>query len=341
LADPAPRSLRTAKRIALRTPVLGRVLRDLDAVRRHRDRLLEDNQRLTEEVRRLRQAPVTEDGQRERLKVEMLQRPSLLARTAALYRTRVHARELLGHADPVWQYNSKLAGSAFARELGLRVAERLTEPVPLEQLRPVLDRRCVVKPTGGASARGIAPLVPVGRDRWMDLFDIDLGPQSWGEIQEKLARFVAGGKVEANFYCEEMVEGPSSLELPYDWKMLCVGGEVIVAQCRDARNQRAGRHSRFRYWSRDWDDLGQVHHAERVDPDLPPPRHPEELIRSAEQVATHLDVPFVRVDLFEDAAGVLFSEITPQPGSALWFGEQLDVAFGTVWDRAEARSWRR
>lgn len=341
MSDPLRRVPGLRKRIALRVPGLGPVLRNLDATREQRDRLLRDKQKLREELRDLRSAPVVDDVALERLRVELLQAPSLLARVATLKRVRGHARELLGHADSVWRFNSKLAGTSLARELGLRVPEKLSEAVPLEDLLLPEGRRCVVKPTGGASARGVVPLVPAEGGRWIDLFARQAGSRRWEEIREELAEVVASGRIESRFFLEEMVEGPSEHELPYDWKMICIGGQVQVIQCRDARNQRASRFARFRYWSADWQDLGRIHHPERIDPDLPRPQHPDELISAAEAVAGHIGVNFLRVDLFEDTAGVLFSELTPQPGGVMWFGDDLDRHFGAVWDRAEARSWAR
>lgn len=329
------------KRIALKAPGLGRVLRSLDATRRERDRLRRDNTRLREALADLRSSSALDDQAAERRKLEMLQAPSFLARVSTLKRVRGHSRELFGHADAVWRYNSKPAGAALAQELGLRVPEKLCEPVPLDVLELTERRRCVIKPTGGASARGVAPLVPVGERAWIDLFRLELGPRSWEQIREGIAEVVATGRVEPNFFLEEMVEGPSEWELPYDWKVVCVGGKVVLTYCRDARNRRPGRYSRYRYWSAEWEDLGRVRHPDRIDPSLPPPACPDEMTRVAETIANRLGIDFVRVDLFEDAAGVLFSEITPQPGGVLWYGDELDRRFGDLWDRAEARSWDR
>ena len=335
------RKSRLRKRIAMRVPGLGRVLRSLDATRRHRDRLLRENQRLRAELAAALSAPRVDEENREQEKLEWLQAPSFLARVSTLKRVRGHARELHGHADAVWQYNSKPAGAQLAQRLGLRVPEKLSEPVPLDALVLQDWRRCVIKPTGGASARGVVPIVPAGDGEWIDLFALELGPQSWDQIRSGLAELVEAGRIEPNFFLEEMVDGPSEHELPYDWKLVCVGGEVVLAYCRDARNRRPGRYSMYRYWSGDWEDLGRVHHPDRIDPSLPPPLHPQEMTRAAQTVARHLDVDFVRVDLFEDTDGVLFSEVTPQPGGVLWYGDELDRRFGTLWDRAEARSWAR
>lgn len=327
------------KRIALTTPGLGRVLRSLDATRRERDRLRRDNVRLRAALAQQRSAFAPDEEAVERTKLELLQAPSFLSRVSALKRVRDHSRELFGHADPVWRYNSKPAGAALAQELGLRVPEKLCEPVPLDALELTERRRCVVKPTSGASARGVVPLVPDGEHAWIDLFDLELGPRSWEQIREGIAEVVTTGRIEPSFFLEEMVAGPSDLELPYDWKSVCIGGRVVLTYCRDARNRRPGRYSRYRYWSADWGDLGRVHHPDRIDPTLPPPRHPDEMTRVAETIANHVDTEFLRVDLFEDAAGVLFSELTPQPGGVLWYGDELDRRFGDLWDRVEARSW--
>ena len=330
------------RRLVRHVPVLGEVVARLDATRRERDRLRTERDQLKHERDHLeRQLRASADlaSDIESVKIALLKRPSFAGRTETLRRVRDRARERHGHVDPVWEHNGKLAGARLARELGLRAPERLRDPVPLEELQPPRGRRCVVKPTGGASAHGVIPMVAVDQDRWLDLFDLEAGPKRWERILDELRGFVDHGRIEPYFLIEELIEGPSPTALPYDWKLFTVGGQVVASYCRDARNRRAAKHSRYRYWSADWADLGRVHKPERIDPGLPGPHHPTDLVEAAETVARHLAVPFVRVDLFDPPTGVVFSEITPQPGGLLWFGDELDRRFGEVWDRAEADAW--
>jgi hypothetical protein len=89
----------------------------------------------------------------------------------------------------------------------------------------------------------------------------------------------------------------------------------------------------------DWEDLGPIRNPKQVDPSIAPPTHAQEVVETAERVAAALPTPFVRIDLYDTDDGVIFGEITPQPGNRLWFGRELDEQLGAWWDEVEARSW--
>jgi hypothetical protein len=321
------------RRLLRRLPVASGVAARLDDLRAERDRLKKDRDRWRERATALTAAPA-EDPVTER------SAPSFLARTETLRRVRAVSRDLHGRADPIWEYNSKIAGIELARRLKVRVPAQLVLPVPLEDLQlPSVDR-LVVKPVSGASSRGVTPLVSAGDGRWRNLFVFGAAPATWTELREDLALLVAQGRISRDFYVEELLPGPRPEALPYDWKLLCVGGQVVLTYQMDRRSDRTRGTPRYRYWSPDWEDLGSVRWPARVDPSLPAPHHPDELIEVAERVAQHmLPTPFLRVDLFDPPSGVVFGEITPQPGTPLWFGDVLDRELGRRWDEYEARSW--
>jgi hypothetical protein len=180
--------------------------------------------------------------------------------------------------------------------------------------------------------------VPHEDGRWLDIHDLQAGARDWETLRAHLRELVDARLVSDRFLVEELVEGPSELELPLDWKLVCIGGEVAFSWARDRRNSRAPGDSRYRHFSRHWEDLGPLRYPDRHDPTLPAPHHPDELVAVAETVARALPTVFVRVDLFNPPSGVVFGEITPQPGSALWVGPELDREYGERWDRAEALS---
>jgi hypothetical protein len=331
------------RKILERLPVSRKVLGTVDGLRRERDGLRRERDRLREQL---------EDERAKHLEllagqpasgtppaVELLRQPSFVARTETLRRVRHRSRELHGHADPIWAFNSKLAGAELARKLGIPTPDLLVPATPLADLDPPAPR-CLVKPVDGAAARGIAPLVRQPDGRWLDLFELDKGPRTWEEIRTDLEAVVASGKVSRDFVVEELLVGTTETALPFDWKLLCVGGEVVLSYGRNTRNHRAPSGSRYRYFSPDWQDLGPVRTPDRIDPTLVP-NHPEQLVRVAETVARALPAMFVRVDLFETPDRVVFGEITPQPGNPLYFGPELDRQIGEVWDRVEAETWRR
>ena len=321
-----------------------------DGLRRERDGLRRERDGLRRERDRLRRRLSEAAAEAERLQSDvngtaekpspLLFEPSFLARTEALRRVRKHSQELHGHRDPVWAFNSKLAGMALAAELGLAVPLTLAEPTSLSELT-LPSQRCVVKPVNGAGGHGVAPLVPVEDGRWRDLYELDKGHRSWEDIRADLAGLVSARRVSQEFFVEELLPGPDETSLPYDWKLFCVGGEVAAIFGRDTRNQRFASGATFRYFSADWEDLGPIGNPAKIDPTIPIPHHPDELLRAAAAVAAALPTLFVRVDLYDTPDRVVFGELTPQPGEPPWFGPELDRSIGELWDRAEARTWQR
>jgi hypothetical protein len=331
-----------ARGLLARLPVTGRAIRTVDQLRAQRDHLRDDRDRLRAQLDDLRDrdAPAAELTNEQVVPArEVLAQPSFVARTEALRRVRTRSRELWGHADPVWDHNDKAAGARLAGQLGIRVPRQLAPPTLLDELRPPPVERCLLKPISGTASRGVTPLVRQPDGRWLNLFELGDGPQPWEAIRDQLEQLRAEGRISRRFLVEELLAGPSPTELPYDYKCLCIGGEVQLVYARDVRNERFPRHSGYRYFSPAWEDLGPISTPSQLDPSIPPPVHAEELLAAAAAVARALPTPFVRVDLYDQPDGVVFGEITPQPGTNLWFGPELDRQLGEAWDDAEARSW--
>lgn len=310
--------------------------RQRDGLRSQRDALQDELTQVREELERVR--PLDDPALRETVASEVLRAPSLLARSEALRRVRQHARAFHGRADAVWAYNAKDAGVALARRLGVRTPRLLAEPCRLADLREP-QGRCVVKPVQGASSRGVLALLPHDDGRWLDLNDLQAGARDWETLRDYLQDLVDARRISNRFLVEELIEGPTEHELPLDWKLVCIGGEVAFSWARDRRNSRALTDSRYRHFSRSWEDLGPLRYPDKHDPTIPAPHHPNELVAVAETIARALPTTFVRVDLYDPPSGVVFGEITPQSGSPLWLGPALDRECGERWDRAEARSW--
>jgi hypothetical protein len=329
-------------------PGLSRLVRALDATRDERDRLRQERDRLRQERDRLRQErdrlraaadgpvpPEADPQQHYRELSARLGRPSFYAHLEALRRARVIAEREHGRRDPVWDHNAKDAGYALARSLGLRVPAQIAAPAPLDALREPAAERVVVKPVEGAAARGVMPLVRADDGNWHLLFELGR-TFSWAEIRGLLDDAVAEGGVGAEFLVEELIEGPTPLALPYDCKVYCIGGRAELIMQRDPRNRRWAKHASMRFLGRDFVDLGLVRHRQRHDPSVPLPAHPAELLDSAERIAGALPTPFVRVDLYEAPDGVVFSEITPQPGGYQLLRDDVDERLGEAWDRTVA-----
>jgi TupA-like ATPgrasp len=265
----------------------------------------------------------------------------------ALYESMKRQREWLerDHSvrHPIWRANPKTAGRSLAASLGIPVPQLMAGPMPGERLEQPDADRFVVKPVEGHSGRGVYALVRDGERLWSVLDDRPIG---WNEIRDRLAEEAKAGRISSQVFVEELISadrppGSSSREdslpvLPFDWKCYCIGGRVEVVMQKDARGRRGNRGAQYKFWSREMTELGPVRHQDRYDASLPPPRHPWQLVEAAERVAQALPGPFVRVDLYDGHAGVVFGEITPHPGGEQRFTPDLDRRLGEAWERALA-----
>lgn len=121
--------------------------------------------------------------------------------------------------------------------------------------------------------------------------------------------------------------------VPVDYKFYVFGGRAEYVQVH------LGRGSRHRWvvFDRSWRRLSVA----TADLDVPPPRALAAMVDAAERLGAGFD--FVRVDLYDTAAGPRFGEMTFYPGSGLdrFAPVALDSAMGDHWRAAAANGNRR
>jgi hypothetical protein len=122
--------------------------------------------------------------------------------------------------------------------------------------------------------------------------------------------------------------------IPADFKFFVFHGRCRLVQVDTGRY---GRH-RQNFFTREWEPVA----VELVAPPAPePPPRPETLdvmVEMAERLAVETD--FVRVDLYEIGARVVFGELTsfPQGGKYRFHPDSFESEFGSWWD--PPRSYR-
>lgn len=234
--------------------------------------------------------------------------------------------------DPVWRYNSKTAGRDLAARAGLRVPKLLAGSKSIRDITPPAGA-FVVKPVNGSSSRGVLPLVRDG-DGFLNMFTGETKPWGLWAVDALASKGSSGGhpdEVRNPWIVEEAILGPAGLA--YDWKFWVIGGEPLIAwQCD--HNMGNGRSRAVKWWTPEWDDAGDAapHRVLHLDPELPAPTHPDELLAAAAAVGREVESPFIRVDLYEDTNGPVFGEITPHPfGGTIPFGKKWDRILGEAW----------
>jgi len=244
-----------------------------------------------------------------------------------------------GFDHPIWELNDKVSARELARLAQVRAPRLLQGPCSLRAMTPP-DEPAVIKPVHGCSARGVVPLLPEGDGYYNPRTDEHL---TWEQAvaqalaakhTERNQRLIQRGHPDAlrpPWLLEAMVRDAVTGGLPADWKAYCFDGQayVILHAYRAASGDL-----RLQWWDREWNPLGDIcpHRKYTVDPTLRPPRDPDAMITAMDSVASLVDSPFIRVDLYEDVDGPVFGEITPVPtGNTLRFVPEWDRRLGEAW----------
>lgn len=201
-----------------------------------------------------------------------------------------------------------------------------------------LPDRAVVKTDRGAASRGVYPLLRRGDGWWLELHSGQTKTER--AIVAELAAHTSSKRISRRVFVEDLVDDGHGDRAPYDWKLYCFYGRVGLIMQRDTRNSRLGKDFTFRYFDRDWTDLGQANTGSTIDRELPPPWHPGDLVACAERISAAVPRPFLRVDLYDVPGRVVFGEITINPGGDHYLRPDVDRALGELWDDAAARLTR-
>ena len=112
-----------------------------------------------------------------------------------------------------------------------------------------------------------------------------------------------------------------------DYKFMCFGGEV---RCVFTCTGRAEGDLRVDFFDTEWNHLPFTRHYPNADVVPRRPLHLLEMAGLAEELSA--DIPFVRVDFYEQSDRVLFGEMTFYPGSGFeeFEPEEWDLRIGNM-----------
>lgn len=199
-----------------------------------------------------------------------------------------------------------------------------------------LPDRFVVKGAHGAASRGVLPLERVGTDAWRVLTHEEELTST--ELLERMRSVEASGHDRPPYIAEGFLPPLNGrTEVPTDLKVYAFYGDVAMIALREVDLHGTSSAVRFRFVDTEGRDLLDVTTGYVLDRTIPLPVDMESVVAVASQVSRIARIPFVRVDLFESADGVVLGEITPTPGNKQWFGEDLDESLGRRWEEAQAR----
>lgn len=247
----------------------------------------------------------------------------------------------LGVREPIWQVNDKASGYRFALSHGVAIPRVYGEYARASDIAwDSLPGELVLKTITGTASGGVLPLAAVDGG-YRDLLG-RATPQTPAQLVARLEALHARGAASAAVIAEELLRAPagSGLPVPPDYKLFCFDGVVgLVAVI--GRRSRDSSGTVHRYLAADGRDLGDARLGQVISAALPAPRQLAELVAAGERLSAAVQAPFVRIDLYETDEGIVFGELTPEPGGDHVMRPDVDTALGELWEQAQARLERR
>ncbi|MGV8964922.1 MAG: ATP-grasp fold amidoligase family protein [Cellulomonas sp.] len=265
-----------------------------------------------------------------------LRAPSYTYQRLELSRVRRRMREL-GGQDPAYEINAKDSAYAWARGLGVRTPALLAAVPDVGAIRWAdLPDRFVLKPCHGTASTGVY-LLERTADSWLEL--LTRRTLTTINLESELRDLARRGIVSSRLLLEELVVDPRRPGLPpIDYKVSTFFGEVGLIEAKShGVGSRGQAVSTWKVFDPEWSDLGNVFGDYATDPAIPAPLHAEALLDLARRISLAVPRPYLRVDLYDDAAGPVFGEITPEPGGEVLVRPDVDRLLGEHWEQAQAR----
>lgn len=259
--------------------------------------------------------------------------PSFAYKTREMQRIRGRMRDL-GTKDPAYLIDAKDDAHAWARELGFRTARMYAVLPSVEVVDWAgLPDEVALKPARATSGAGVHLLRREG-DRWRELGSgRSLSPD---DIVAGYRRLERAGSVSPEVLLEELVVDPTCPDdPPIDYKVMTFYGEVGLIEVK--RRRRGARGGCWKVFDSSWRSLKNPFNDYVTDESISPPVHADGILDLASRVSLAVPRPYLRIDLYEDAAGPLLGEVTPEPGGDLDIRPDVDAHLGALWEEAEVR----
>lgn len=247
--------------------------------------------------------------------------------------TGVNTRE--GLREPILELYTKTAGRAFAAAHGIDVPTELGRwPDPGAVDWDSLPARFVLKSSRGGGGISVFPLERT-EDGFIDRLVEE--PVSAAEVTERLWKKHQEKSV---YIAEEFLRAKSGEpgQMPHDIKVFCFYGEPAFIEVRTGDWSRArDTEQRLRTFLPDGTEL---HHARALisaGGDVNAPEDFEGVVRASRTLSQAIRRPLERIDFYETDRGIVFGEITQNPGRPPSLVPEWDERLGEVYEQAYAR----
>lgn len=264
-----------------------------------------------------------------------LREPSYTYKLLEQQRVRRGMRRL-GTRDPAYLIDAKDDAHLWAAHLGLR-RPRLIATLPSVgdiDWAEVGDA-FVLKPARGTVGNGVMLLRRSG-EAWHEL--VSGRVLAADEVVREYRSLSEAGTVSSGVVLESLVVDPRCPDLPpIDYKVGVFYGVVGFVVAKQSRRLDGTWRKYWKVFGPEWESLHNPFHFHWSDETIEPPVHAEALLDMARRISLAVPRAFLRVDLFDDAEGPVFGEVTPEPGGKFAVRPDVDRRLGQLWEEAEVR----
>lgn len=235
--------------------------------------------------------------------------------------------------EPILDLYAKDAGRKFADEHGVQIPAVLGSwPTPDDIEWDTLPKRFVIKSSRGGGGINVFPVERRGGG-FYDFIGAEL--VSAKTITQRFWKKHQEGSV---YFAEEFLVGRDGEKMPDDIKVFCFYGEPAYIEVRteDWSRKRDGR-QRVRTFLPDGTELfyarALIPHGDDIDEPVDFPA----IVEASSTLSAAIRRPIQRLDFYETDHGIVFGEVTQNPGRPPSLVSYWDRRFGQTYESASAR----
>lgn len=248
-------------------------------------------------------------------------------RASFSYLLRMEARKAVStNSGYAWRLDDKLTAYKFARAVNVPHPSVLVESSTLASLP--LTPQSVVKPRIGVLSRGV--FLIKSED---EIFDMTAGEMlsGYSALKRRARKYLDTNVVTVDdWLVEEMVfESSESDAAAHDIKFYMFYGEVgvVLETLRVPEVKRCWYNSKAEV----------IRTGKYIDEAFAGPGFTTEEAELAKKISLEIPAPFVRIDFFRTASGMILNEFTPKPSGADQFWPGVDTRLGLKLVQAQGR----
>lgn len=235
--------------------------------------------------------------------------------------------------EPILDLGAKHVGRAFASAHGVRVPAVYGEWASPDDIEwDVLPDRFVIKSSRGGGGVNVFPV----ERRDEGFYDFIGGQLVTAETITE--RFRKTHRKNSFYFAEEFLVGRDGTTMPHDIKVFCFYGEPAFIEVRsEAWSRKKDKVMRERTFLADGTEIFNVRAFLPYSEDIEAPVDFAALREAAATLSGAIRRPIERLDFYETEAGIIFGEITQNPGWPPALVRYWDRRFGQTYEDAAAR----